>query len=251
MASHYYTEYANVDDKVVADVHTGKGCPTAGHCYFRSDDWFPNVPGTGCNHTAGRRPGLPPVPPSPSPSPSPPPVPVPPPPGPPLVPKPALGYQPNLIFILTDDQDTRLSGKADAYSDIGSMEAMPSLQKNFLQGGVRMENGFVATPICCPSRTETFSGRWGFARAPTLSSYWCSLIYIYIYIYIYTLYIYFFLFILRGFFLISVSSSLIPFFVFEKSTLLWKTCKQLPPCVTNTYLYVPPDRFFLSVASYA
>ena len=25
---------------------------------------------------------------------------------------------------------------------------------------VRMSNGMVATPICCPSRTETFSGRY-------------------------------------------------------------------------------------------
>ena len=52
------------------------------------------------------------------------------------------------MFILTDDQDTRLSGSEDAYSDIGSMAAMPELQKRFLRGGVRMENGFVATPIC-------------------------------------------------------------------------------------------------------
>jgi hypothetical protein len=30
-------------------------------------------------------------------------------------------YQPNIVFMLTDDQDTRLSGTEDVYSDIGSM----------------------------------------------------------------------------------------------------------------------------------
>ena len=129
-------------------------CNFVGNCYFRTDNFWPGVPGTGCNHTAGRRPGLPPapgpVPPSPKPGPGPPP----PPPTPPPKPEPPLGYQPNIVFILTDDQDTRLDGLHDAYSDIGSMAAQPSLQKNLLAGGVRMANGFVATPICCPSRTE-------------------------------------------------------------------------------------------------
>eukprot|EP00040_Diaphanoeca_grandis_P034069 m.209824 g.209824 ORF g.209824 m.209824 type:complete len:684 (+) comp33051_c0_seq1:81-2132(+) len=127
-------------------------CGFVGSCYFRSDLFWPGVKGTGCNHTAGRRPGLPPAPGPPGPTPTPPPT-------TPPKPEPPLGYQPNIVFILTDDQDTRLDGENDAYSDIGSMAAMKSLQKNFLDGGVRMENGFVATSICCPSRTETFTGR--------------------------------------------------------------------------------------------
>ena len=39
------------------------------------------------------------------------------------------------------------------------MAAQPAVQDKFLKGGVRMSNGFVATTICCPSRTETFTGR--------------------------------------------------------------------------------------------
>ena len=39
------------------------------------------------------------------------------------------------------------------------MEVMPLLQKHFMTGGARMSNAFVNTPICCPSRTEFFSGR--------------------------------------------------------------------------------------------
>jgi len=131
------------------------GCHFVGTCYFRSDNWFPSGVTGGCNHTAGRRPGLPPAPSPPGP---PSPGPTPPPTLPPK-PNPPLGYQPNIVFILTDDQDTRLDGEKDAYSDIGSMAAMPGLQNHFLKGGVRMENGFVATTICCPSRTETFTGR--------------------------------------------------------------------------------------------
>ena len=56
------------------------------------------------------------------------------------------------------DQDTRL-GRHD-YTDIGSLAAMPQLQHYLIEGGARMRNAFVNTPICCPSRTEFFSGRY-------------------------------------------------------------------------------------------
>eukprot|EP00730_Choanoeca_flexa_P017630 TRINITY_DN8513_c0_g1_i1.p1 TRINITY_DN8513_c0_g1~~TRINITY_DN8513_c0_g1_i1.p1 ORF type:complete len:564 (+),score=126.97 TRINITY_DN8513_c0_g1_i1:170-1693(+) len=36
---------------------------------------------------------------------------------------------------------------------------MPSLRNIMMDGGVRFTNGVVQTTICCPSRTETFSGR--------------------------------------------------------------------------------------------
>ena len=169
-------DYAATYNKGHINPSTGKAsgtCGAAGTCYFRSDDLWGLGPGSGCNHTAGRRPGLPP-PPTPSPPrprPTPyPPTPPPPPPGPPPIPHPPLGYQPNIVFILTDDQDTRLSGLSDTYSDIGSMEAMPSLRKHMVDGGVRMANGFVATPICCPSRTETFTGRYLHNVFPTSSA---------------------------------------------------------------------------------
>lgn len=138
-------------------------CGTVGSCYLRTDEYWPGDAGSNCNHTSGRKPGLPPVP-APTPPPPPPTPAFPPSPAPPS--KPPLGYQPNIVFILTDDQDTRLDGHNDVYSDIGSMAAQPALQKHLIAGGARMSNGFVATPICCPSRTETFTGRhlhnvWG------------------------------------------------------------------------------------------
>ena len=115
-------------------------CGLKSDCFFRADRVWEPKPLTGCNFTSGRK-----VVPTPAPTPRPPPV-------------PPLGYQPNIVFVLTDDQDTRL-GRED-YTDIGSLEVMPQLQKHLMAGGARFRNAFVNTPICCPSRTEFFSGRY-------------------------------------------------------------------------------------------
>eukprot|EP01050_Picozoa_sp_SAG11_P038227 SAG11_NODE_15494_length_576_cov_1.018868_1_plen_165_part_01 len=56
--------------------------------------------------------------------------------------------QPNLVMILTDDQDIKL----------GSLAVMPKLHKLVVQEGVFFTNGFIATPICCPSRSTYISG---------------------------------------------------------------------------------------------
>lgn len=117
-----------------------KACGFKNICYFRSDDYWSPVPNGHCNHTAGHKVAAP-SPPSPTPK-----------------PKPPLGFQPNIVFILTDDQDTRL-GQHD-YTDLGSLEAMPKLQQLLMKEGARMRNAFVNTPICCPSRTEFMSGRY-------------------------------------------------------------------------------------------
>lgn len=121
-------------------------CGFKSDCFFRSDLIWEPKPLTGCNFTSGRKIALWPTPP-----PTPPPTPLPP-------PQPPLGFQPNIVFILTDDQDTRLG--RDDYTDIGSLEVMPKLQQHLVQGGARFRNAFVNTPICCPSRTEFFSGRY-------------------------------------------------------------------------------------------
>ena len=62
----------------------------------------------------------------------------------------AASTKPNFIFILTDDQDI--------YFD--SVSVMPSLLSLIRDDGITFNNGFVATPICCPSRTESLSGRF-------------------------------------------------------------------------------------------
>eukprot|EP01084_Bolivina_argentea_P024574 45784_1 len=58
--------------------------------------------------------------------------------------------RPNFIFIVTDDQDI--------YFD--SVSVMSALLSNVRDAGITFNNGFVATPICCPSRTESLSGRY-------------------------------------------------------------------------------------------
>ena len=130
------------------DVPVGPGV-----CKFRSDHYFPKSlePGTGLNHTCGTRvkPGSPPPPPPPPPMP---PLPPPPPVHPPL------GHQPNIVFILTDDQDRTL-GEND-YTHLGSLAIQPIVQRELIDKGAFLQNFFVNTPICCPSRTEFFSGRY-------------------------------------------------------------------------------------------
>ena len=37
---------------------------------------------------------------------------------------------------------------------------MPSVQRHLMDGGAFFDNAFVATPVCCPSRTESFTGRY-------------------------------------------------------------------------------------------
>ncbi|ETO22564.1 extracellular sulfatase Sulf-1 precursor [Reticulomyxa filosa] len=58
--------------------------------------------------------------------------------------------RPNFIFLLTDDQDLTL----------GSIDVMPNLHQLVIHEGITFNNAFVATPICCPSRTETMSGKY-------------------------------------------------------------------------------------------
>ena len=89
-------------------------------------------------------PPTPPTPPSPAPTPTPPsPAPT-----PPTPPRPTTG--PNIIFVLTDDQDVRLN----------SMSAMPYLRETVLPKAANLSNFFVHTPICCPSRSTLVTGRF-------------------------------------------------------------------------------------------
>ena len=72
---------------------------------------------------------------------------------------PLLGFQPNIIFILTDDQD-RLLGTTSDYDTLGPLAVMPQLRKGLMNEGAVIDNFFVNTPICCPSRTEFLTGRY-------------------------------------------------------------------------------------------
>eukprot|EP00041_Stephanoeca_diplocostata_P016366 m.321999 g.321999 ORF g.321999 m.321999 type:complete len:588 (-) comp20343_c0_seq1:248-2011(-) len=59
------------------------------------------------------------------------------------------GDKPNIVYIMTDDQDVELGG----------LTPMPKTRDLLGAQGAVGESFYIATPICCPSRTETLSGR--------------------------------------------------------------------------------------------
>ena len=58
--------------------------------------------------------------------------------------------QPNMILLLTDDQDLMLGGN----------EPMPYTRNLISTGGARLNNFFVNTPVCCPSRATILTGKY-------------------------------------------------------------------------------------------
>ena len=63
--------------------------------------------------------------------------------------------RPNIVFVCTDDQATWTlgsSGNGDAHT--------PHLDRFFAES-LRLDNAFVVTPVCSPSRASTVSGRYG------------------------------------------------------------------------------------------
>lgn len=57
--------------------------------------------------------------------------------------------KPNILFILTDDQDRH----------IDSLEYMPNLQKHLVQGGTEHVSHYCTIALCCPSRVSLLRGQ--------------------------------------------------------------------------------------------
>ena len=57
--------------------------------------------------------------------------------------------RPNILIIMTDDQRAH-----------GTMRVMPRTRKWFSSRGTTFANAWVTTPLCCPSRSSIFTGRY-------------------------------------------------------------------------------------------
>lgn len=57
--------------------------------------------------------------------------------------------QPNILFIISDDQDLTL----------GSTDYTPLTDKYIKEKGTFFQNHFVTTALCCPSRVSLWTGR--------------------------------------------------------------------------------------------
>ena len=58
--------------------------------------------------------------------------------------------RPNILFILTDDLD----------SGLNSVNYMQNLQDLIVSRGTSLEDYFVTSPVCCPSRATTLKGQY-------------------------------------------------------------------------------------------
>ena len=61
----------------------------------------------------------------------------------------AHGKPPNIVFIISDDQDARL----------GSLNYMQNVQRSIVGEGINIVNHFGTVALCCPSRATLLRGQ--------------------------------------------------------------------------------------------
>jgi arylsulfatase A-like enzyme len=63
--------------------------------------------------------------------------------------------KPNVVLIMTDDQPTH------------TIEYMPNLNQELVDNGVNFTQGYVTTPLCCPSRASILTGQYTHSHGVT------------------------------------------------------------------------------------
>ena len=61
----------------------------------------------------------------------------------------ARAKRPNILFVLTDDQDLHMD----------SLEYMPLLQKYLVNEGTTYDRHYCTVAVCCPSRVNIWTGK--------------------------------------------------------------------------------------------
>ena len=59
------------------------------------------------------------------------------------------GRRPNILFILTDDQDVQM----------GSLSFMPHLKEHLIDHGLQFKRHYCTVALCCPSRVSLWTGK--------------------------------------------------------------------------------------------
>ena len=63
--------------------------------------------------------------------------------------------RPNILFILTDDQRW---DSTDGTHGLAGADVMPRTRAELVDSGIEFTNGFMTTPLCCPSRSSILRG---------------------------------------------------------------------------------------------
>ncbi len=76
-------------------------------------------------------------------------------------PTPAASSRPNVVMILSDDLDDRISTYWDRATSKGLDDPLKKTKSLIVNQGVRFTNSFAPTPICCPARATLLTGLYG------------------------------------------------------------------------------------------